>query len=128
MVLNHSFSVDQTNFLVMLLMVSCFFALWPKSSRLKSKSFTFFGSIVFRFGSHLLALLVKADQTACTGRSNPFKLQLQRDTLQLQHGYMFLPYQPCTCNGRSLFSLSFQVLSKVCGIDPLLTEIFYILL
>ena len=59
MVLNHSFSVHQTSFLVKLLMVS-FFPLWPKSSRLKSKSFIFFGSIVFRFGSHLLALLVQA--------------------------------------------------------------------
>ena len=44
-------------FLVRLLMVS-FFHLWPKSSQLKS--FIVFGSIVFRFGSHTLALLVQA--------------------------------------------------------------------
>ena len=121
MILNHSFSVDQTSFLVKLVMVS-FFRLWPKSSRLKSKSFIFFGSIIFRFGSLSLALLVHGDW------SNQFGLHLQHDTLQLQHGYMFLLYQPYTCNDRSLFLLSFQVLSNTCGMDPLLTEIFYILL
>ena len=59
MVLNHSFSVDQTSFLVKLLIVF-FFPVWLKSSRLKSNSFISFGKIVFRFGSHLLALLVQA--------------------------------------------------------------------
>ena len=58
--------------------------------------------------------------------SNPFEMKLQHNTFQVQHGYMFLPYQPYTCNGRSLFLLYFQVLSKVCGIDPLLTEISFI--
>ena len=61
MVLNHSFSVDQTSFLVKLLLVS-FFPLWraKKSSRLKSKYLVFFGSIVFQFGSQSLGLLVQA--------------------------------------------------------------------
>ena len=121
MVLNHSSSVDRASFLVKLVMVS-FFRLWPKSSRLKSKFFIFFGSIIFRFGSLSLALLVHGDW------SNQFGLHLQHDTLQLQHSYMFLLYQPYTCNDRSLFLLSFQVLSNDCGMDPLLTEIFYILL
>ena len=59
MVLNHSFSVDQTSFWRRLLMVP-FFPLCLKSSRLKSNSFIFFGSIVFRFGRHSLALFVQA--------------------------------------------------------------------
>ena len=52
---------------------SLLFPPWPKSSRLKSKSFIFFGSIVFRFCSHLLSLLVPTElikliQTAASTR------------------------------------------------------------
>ena len=60
-VFKNSFSVEQTSFFVKLLMVS-FFPLWQKSSGLKSlkyKSFIFFSSIVFRFASHSLTLLVQ---------------------------------------------------------------------
>ena len=64
MVLKQTFSVDQTSYLMRLLMLSFFslspsLFLWSKSSRLKSKPFLFFGLIVLRFGSHPLALLVE---------------------------------------------------------------------
>ena len=49
--------MNQTSFLLKLQMVSFF--LWLKSSWLNSKSLIFFGSIVFRFGRHSLALLVQ---------------------------------------------------------------------
>ena len=77
MVLNHSFSVDQTSFLVKLLMVS-FFPLWPKSSRMKSKSFIFFGSIVFRFGSPSLALLVQTGGICQTNSNYNFSRRYWR--------------------------------------------------
>ena len=41
--------------------IGLFFFLWPKSPRLKSKSFIFFVSIVFWFCNHSLALLVQAE-------------------------------------------------------------------
>ena len=131
MVLSHSFSVDETSFLLKLVIVSIF-SFWSKSSRLKSKSFTFFGSIVFHLAATHWHCLRRRDW------SNQFELRfnmihcscnmLQHDTLQLQHAYFFLPYWPYMCNGSSLFLLSFPVLSKVCGMGPLLTEVFSILL
>ena len=60
MVLNHSFSVNQTTFFGEATNGLFFFTLWPKSSPLKFESFIFFDSLVFRFGSHSLALLVQA--------------------------------------------------------------------
>ena len=83
----NGFSVDQTSFSVKLL-------LWPKSLRLKSKSFIFFGSIVFWFWQPHIGI-------ACIdriGQTDSNYLQLQQNISKLWHGYMFLPYQPYTCN------------------------------
>ena len=121
MVLNHSFSEDQTSFLVKLLKVS-FFPLWPKTSWQKSKSFIFFSSIVFQFGSHSLTLLVQAGLVKPIRNAASTRYIAAATCL---HVSLIPAYM---CNGRSLFLLSFQVLSKVCGMDPLLTEVFYILL
>ena len=122
MVLNHSFSVDQTSFLVRLLMVS-FFPSLEKNSLIPGVS-----SFLIIHSFSIWQPLIGIAFTGGTGQTDSNCSFNQHDILQLPHGYIFLPYQPYTCKGRSIFLLSFQVLSKVCGMDPLLTEIFYILL
>ena len=70
MVLSHSFSVDETSFLLKLVIAS-FFSIWSKSSRLKSKSFTFFGSIAFHLAATHWNCLRRRDW------SNQFELRFK---------------------------------------------------
>ena len=83
MVLSHSFSVDETSFLVKLVIVSIF-SFWSKSSRLKSKSFPFFGSIVFHLAATHRHCLRRRDW------SNQFELRF--NTIH------------CSCNMLTSFS------------------------
>ena len=121
MVLNHSFSEDQNLFFGEATK-GLFFSSLAKNLLQKSKSFMFFSSIVFQFGSHSLTLLVQAGLVKPIRNAASTRYIAAATCL---HVSLIPAYM---CNGRSLFLLSFQVLSKVCGMDPLLTEVFYILL
>ena len=117
MVLSHSFSVDQISFVVRLLITS-FVVLWPKSSRVKCKSFIFFSSISFPFGSHSLALLVqvKPIRTAALTRYIAAAIWLHVSPMPVIH----VQWQVL------IFAVFLSTI--ICGMDPLWTEIFYILL
>ena len=117
MVLNHSFSVDQTSFSVKLL-------LWPKSLRLKSKYFIFFGSIVFWFWQPHIGI--------CLYRQNwSNRFELSTASTKYMKLVTWLHVSPIPAIHLQLEVLIFAVFSSVikfCEIYPLLTDIFYILL